>query len=212
MLRIRDDSDAIGAEHWDQVLHARRGLHGFHAARHEVTDWASGTVAIAHECEEHIAFIENTDDAIVFVEHCHLRDGVHSHALNRLCNRHARREAEVFAFKMAARDEIANVTVSWSRNKSVVDHPEVVEHLREVLGAVVADERHHYLRRRLLAAVLQCCSEQRADGRACEHAFEFEKLARDFERLCIGDRIRLVDERHVENGRNEIFADAFDEP
>ena len=113
---------------------------------------------------------------------------------------------------MAPRDEVADIAVSRSLDEAVVDHPEVVEHLGQVLRAVVADQSDNALGFLLLAAVLQRRRKQRSDRRARKHAFLFQQLAGGVERLLVGDRICLRNKVKMANRWNEILANALDQP
>ena len=66
-----------------------------------------------------------------------------------------RSEAVVLFFEVAPADQIAEVVMAFALDESLVDHPVVVEHLGEVLGAVVADQGDDPLWLGLFAAVAQ---------------------------------------------------------
>src|SRR3546814_20406445 len=67
---------------------------------------------------------------------------------------------------------------SLALDEALVDHPVVVEHLREVRVAAVADQGDDPLRRLLLTAVAQRGGDQGAGRRSGEDAFALKQLAR----------------------------------
>src|SRR3546814_3951550 len=78
---------------------------------------------------------------------------------------------------------------------ALVDHPVVVEHLREVLVAAVADQGDDPLRRLLLTAVAQRGGDQGAGRRSGEDAFALKQLARRQHRLPVGNLVGLADRK-----------------
>ena len=63
---------------------------------------------------------------------------------------------------MAARDQVGQVVRGRALDEAVVVHPVIIEHLRQVLVATVADEGDHALLLGLLTAIFQRRREQRA--------------------------------------------------
>ena len=100
---------------------------------------------------------------VSLIDDCHLRDRVHPHALDRLRNWNRRRQTEIFFLEMAARDQVADIAVDRTLDEAVVHHPKVIEHLGEVLGAVVADKRNDALGFLLFTAISKRRSEKRAN-------------------------------------------------
>ena len=97
-------------------------------------------------------------------------------------------------------------------DEAVVEHPVIVVQLGQVLVAGVADQGHHALAMGLLAAIAQRRGDQGAGGRATQHAFLRQQLARGEEALLVGDRVGLLDPGEVADARQEVLADAFDHP
>ena len=54
--------------------------------------------------------------------------------------------------------------------------------------------------------------EQRAGGRAGENRFLLQQLARDGERFRVGNAVSALGQREVADRRDEVLADAFDQP
>ena len=113
---------------------------------------------------------------------------------------------------MAARNHVAQVAGLGAINEPVVGHPEVIEHLAQVLGARVADESDHILRLFLLAAVTQRRAEQGANAGSSQDAFLAQQFARSVERIAVRDSKRLGDEFQIADRRHEILADSFHQP
>ena len=101
-----------------------------------------------------------------FFEHGHLRNIRHSHALIRRKERVVRTDRNHTALLVAAEDKIAKITGFWKLDVALIQHPEVIEHLREIIAPGVADEGQYFLRLRLLAAIFDRSSEQRTRWRS----------------------------------------------
>ena len=122
------------------------------------------------------------------------------------------RDRDHRALLVAARDHVAQVAARRPAQEALVAHPEVVEHLRQVLVAAVADEGDDPLGRRLLAAVAQRRRDQRARRRAGQDALVAQQRARRHEALLVGDGVGLLHARQIADGRHEVLADALDQP
>ncbi len=96
--------------------------------------------------------------------------------------------------------------------EALLGQPVVVEHLRQVLGAGVAHQRHHPLGFGLLAAVAQGRGQQGARGRATQHAGAAQQLARGLHAFAVRNGIRLFDQGNVAGVGDEVLADALDHP
>jgi len=56
---------------------------------------------------------------------------------------------------MAMANQIVQVAVRRSMDESLLGHPEIVEHLREIFITAVGDKGDHALATRLIAAITQ---------------------------------------------------------
>src|SRR5690606_8512429 len=113
---------------------------------------------------------------------------------------------------MRPADEVAQVSVGLPFDEALVLHPEVVEQLRQVLVACIRGKRDHAFRSFLFLAVLEGRGQQGAGRRAGKYALFSEQLARGTERLGIADAVGLLHAAEVRNRRDEILADALDQP
>src|SRR5216683_6614207 len=100
----------------------------------------------------------------------------------------------------------------WPLHKSLLRHPEIVEHFRKIFVAAVANESNDPFWFCLLTTVTQRGSEQGSGRGATENSFARKKLARDSETFCVVDLKRVSHVGHIGVFGNEIFANAFDCP
>ena len=198
---VGHDRHAVGAEDRHQVGDLRGGLERLQAARHEVGDrLGGGALRVVEERHQHVALVDDAFHAVAFAEHHHLADVVEAHALDGLLQRDGGGERVVLAVEVAARHQVAQVAGLRAVDEAVVHHPEVVEHLAQVLGARVADEGDDVLRFLLLAAVAERGAEQGAHARTRQHAFLAQEFARGVERIGIAHGEGLVHQLQVADG------------
>src|SRR5205814_5191916 len=91
-----------------------------------------------------------------------LRDVAGAHALKGGEQGIVRPDRNHFALFGPMRDKIAQIALGWPLDEALLRHPEIVEHLREILVAGVANEGDNALLFRLLPAIAESASEQRA--------------------------------------------------
>ncbi len=115
-------------------------------------------------------------------------------------------------FAVRSADQIAKVTVFFALNEALVLHPEIVVELRQIAIAGIAGKGHDPLFLGLLPAVLERRSEQCPRRRTGEYALDAQQVARGREGLGVADRIGPCHAREIGDRRNEVFANAFDEP
>src|SRR5207249_199436 len=108
------------------------------------------------------------------------------------------------ALLRAARDHVAQVSARLAAEEPLVAHPEVVEHLREVLVAAVADERDDALLLFLTLAVTEGGRDQRAGRRAREDPLLAEQGARRHEALLVRNGVCAPNPRQIADGRDEV--------
>ncbi len=224
-MGVNDDGDAVGAEDGHERADGGVGADGLESAGHEVAHRAVERAALARvvgitavdvDGEEDVALVDDAGDSSLVVLDDHLADAVHAHALDDVADRVGLAEGVVLVEVVAAGDEVTEVVGLLALDEAVVDHPEVVEHLGEVLGSGVADEGDDVHRPLLLGGDLAAIGERRredaAGAGAREHALFGEQLASGEEGLGVGDGDGFVHELEIADVRDEVLAHALDEP
>ena len=168
-------------------------------------------VLVVVDREQHVGFIDDADDLAVR-DHGKLGDIVELHARVRREQGVRGGQGVVLVLAVAAGDQVAQIAVGLAFDEALVDHPEVVVHLREVLVAAVGDEGDDAFRAGLPAAVLERRADQRSRRRADDQAFRAQHLAGHGEGLGVGHHEGVADQRKVAIGRDEVLADALDQP
>ena len=95
--------------------------------------------------------------------------------------------------------------------QTLLFHPFIGMELGKVMFARIANYEHDDRVGVCIASYAQGCSEIRSRRAATKNAFGTSQLARQVERLAIGDINHIVDVFDVHVGRNHFLADSFDE-
>ena len=179
----------------------------FHRLGHGLVE----VLGIVVHLGEDVLFIDDADDA-AFAQHRELRHVVELHALVSgqyfLVSAHGRHRA----IAVPPADEVAQIPEALAFDEALVEHPEIVVDLGEVLVAAVADQRDDALGRALLAAIAQRCGQQRPGRRAGHQAFLQQELATGEQRFAVRDAVGLLHARQIAHRRHEILADSLDHP
>ena len=93
----------------------------------------------------------------------------------------------------------------------VLEHPVVVEDLRQVAASAVGDGREDRLARAVPSRRLEHREHRRAGRAAAENALLAREAAGGEERVAVGHAHVLVDDRRVERLGERVLADALDE-
>ena len=111
---------------------------------------------------EEIGLIENADGTTRFIDYGNLRNIGLSHPVK------CREEAVIWTDRndftgfVAMRNQIAQIPMWRPMHKSLLRHPEVVVHLREIFVSGIGDKCDHTFAFRLLSTITQRPGEQRA--------------------------------------------------
>ncbi len=95
---------------------------------------------IAVNFHKHIGFIENSDGTTVLVEHRKLRDVRTAHAFERGQQSVRRSDGDDFAGFVTMGDQITQIAMGRAMDETLLGHPEIVVHLREIFVPGVDDE------------------------------------------------------------------------
>ena len=191
--RIGDDGHPAAVEHAAQRRDVRRLAAA--SAACVVIALATGSpkrAASSLHAQQQVRFVDHADEPAV-VEHRQLRHVGQPHALEGGEQRVVRADADHAAILGAPRDQVAQVAVAALLEQALVDHPGVVVHLGEVLVPESQTKRDHAFGLGLLAAIAQRRGQQRAGGRAAQHALGLEQFARRGEALVVGNRVGMRD-------------------
>ena len=166
---------------------------------------------IVPQGHQQIPLIHNAHDLSV-IEHRQLRNIVELQARVGGHQLVIRTDGNSGVFIVSARNQVAQVAERIPLEKSLIDQPVVIENLRQIFVAAVADETYHPFGRSLLPAVTQRRRYQGAGRRSSQNAFPAEQVARRAAGFLVADRIRLLHSRQIRDWRNEILTDAFHDP
>ena len=198
-------------EDGQQILDRRRRLDGLEVAGHGTPDRLGEPLLATVDRQQDVGLVDNADDRFV-LHHRKLRDVGELHPV--VGGQHLLVGADHHggALAVAARYQVAQVAAPLALDEALVVHPVVVEHLREIFVAAVADEGDDALGLRLGPAVFERAGDQRAGRRAGQDAFPAQQGARGLERRRVGDGDGLVDAREIAHRGHEVLADALDLP
>ena len=92
------------------------------------------------------------------------------------------------------RNQVTQIAVWRAMNKSLLSHPEVIEHFREILVSGVRHKSHNALAFLLLPAITKRARHKSAGGRTSENPFFLQQFTRGRETFLIVDFKRIRDE------------------
>ena len=97
-------------------------------------------------------------------------------------------------------------------NESLVAHPEIIEHFRQIAIAGVASENQYTLRFGLFPAEPQCSRQQGSGGRPGQYPFLDQQFAGGQETFPVTDRISFTNPGEITDCGQEIFTNTFHHP
>src|SRR5438067_433832 len=95
------------------------------------------------------------------------------------------------------RNQIAEIAVQWTMNKSLLSHPKIVVHFREIFVAGIRYKCDDALGFGLLPAIAQRAGEQRPSRGATENSFPVQELARSCKTFFVVNFKCIGHKRHV---------------
>src|ERR1700722_4079041 len=102
-------------------------------------------------------------------------------------------------------DQVAQITIDGASDKSLLSHPDVVVHLRQIFASAITGECHHAFTNSLLSTIMKRGRKQSARRRSAEDSFLAKKFPSRRKAFSVGDRVSFLEPAQIGNLRNKIF-------